>query len=351
VLLSVALAVSVASSRAAAAVDDGSREGPSAGVLLEEAVTRSNEVPHSGELTVASFGEGGPQITEVVLTRGVDGGMSVADKDGREFGRVGGEGFLRSAGTLLRLGGIERIPVDLERLRDKYEVGLGPTSQLDTGPAVAVELREHVSGVLREVLHVDEETGLVVRRDTFAPDGRPLRVVAYTSVHVATGVLEAPDGEGLEVEAVSLAPTDLAELRGRGFVVPEELPARYELLGGYEVEGATVPTLHLVYTDGLYTLSIFEQQGRLSRSALDGATRLRTESGGTVWRWPGSEPRRVVWPGDGLTFTGLTDAPVDELLAVVDGLPNDPPPSILDRLARGITRVGRWLWPLDRSDP
>jgi hypothetical protein len=320
-----------------------------AAALLEQAVSGSNEFPHSGELTVASFGEGGPQITEVVLTRGIDGGMSIADPSGREFGRIDGEGFLRSAGTLLRLGGIERLPVDLDRLHRKYGVQVGGTSELDTGSAVALEVTERATGVRREVLHVDDETGLVVRRETFAPDGSPLRVVAFTRLRVAHGVLTSPDADGLELEAVSLATAELADLRARGFVVPEELPHGYELLGGYEVEGADVPTLHLVYADGLYTLSVFQQQGRLSSRALDGATELRSEDGGAVWRWPGSEPRRVIWSGDGLTFTGLTDAPVDELLTVVSGLPNDPPPSMLDRLTRGITRVGRWLWPLDRS--
>jgi hypothetical protein len=322
---------------------------PAAAALLEQAVSGSNEHPHSGELTVVSFGEGGPQITEVVLTRGVDGGMTIADPSGREFGRVDGEGFLRSAGTLLRLGGIERLPVDLDRLHRKYVVRVGGPSQLDTGPAVALDVIDRATGVRRETLHTDEETGLVVRRETFAPDGRPLRVVAFTQLRVAQGVLLPPDAEGLELEVASLAPAELAELRARGFVAPEQLPDGYELLGGYEFEGADVPTLHLVYADGLYTLSVFQQQGRLAARALDGATELRTEDGGAVWRWPGSEPRQVIWSGGGLTFTGLTDAPVDELLTVVSGLPNDPPPSMLDRLARGITRVGRWLWPLDRS--
>jgi hypothetical protein len=319
--------------------------------LLERAIRVSTEAPHSGELTVVSFGEAGPQITEVVLTRGRDGGMTVGDASGRQIGRVDGEGFLRSAGTLLRLGGIERLPVDLDRLRRKYAVATAGGSTLDTGPSIAVEVRDRSTGVLREVLHLDEASGLIVRRETFSPDGRPLRVVAFTSLAVSTSLLTFPDPEGLEVEAVTLAPTDRAELADRGFVVPAQLPAGYELVGGYEVDGASVPTLHLVYADGLYTLSVFQQQGRLSRRALDGATELRSADGGAVWRWPGSEPRRVIWSGGGLTFTGLTDAPVDELLTVVAGLPNDPPRSILDRLTRGITRVGRWLWPLDRSEP
>jgi hypothetical protein len=348
--LVLALVVVAGGATAAAASDPVTGSDDRADELLERAVRVSREIPHSGELTVASFGEAGPQVTEVRLTRGVDGGMSVADQDGREFGRIDGAGFLRSAGTLLRLGGIERIPVDLDRLHRKYAVTVRGRTELDTGPATAIELRQRDTGILREVLHVDEDSGLIVRRETYSAAGDPLRVVAFTGLRVATDTLVAPGAEGLEVEEVSLAPTARAELEDRGYVVPERLPVDYELLGGYEVDGASVPTLHLVYADGLYTLSVFQQQGRLSRRALDGATELRADGGGVVWRWPGSEPRRMIWSGEELTFTALTDAPVDELLSVVAGLPNDPPPSILNRLSRGIARLGRWLWPVDRSE-
>jgi hypothetical protein len=121
VAFAVALTAAPGGTAVPAAADDGVRTtDPRAGALLERAVQVSQEVPHSGQLLVASFGEGGPQVTEVRLTRGVDGGMSVADQDGREFGRIDGAGFLRSAGTLLRLGGIERLSVDLDRLHRKY---------------------------------------------------------------------------------------------------------------------------------------------------------------------------------------------------------------------------------------
>jgi hypothetical protein len=351
VALAVAFTAATGGTAVPAAADDGARiTDVRAVALLERAVEVSQEVPHSGQLLVASFGEGGPQVTEVQLTRGVDGGMSVADQDGREFGRIDGAGFLRSAGTLLRLGGIERLSVDLDRLHRKYVVSVLGATELETGAATAVELRQRDTEVRREVLHVDDDTGLIVRRETYTPEGAPLRVVAFTDLRVATDALAAPDADGLEVEDVSLAPRELADLEERGFVVPDPLPDGYELLGGYEVDGASVPTLHLVYADGLYTLSVFQQLGRVSRRALEGATELRTVDGGAVWRWPGSEPRRVIWTGDGRTFTALTDAPVDELLAVVAGLPNDPPPSILERLTRGLSRVGRWLWPLDRSE-
>ncbi|MFA9429842.1 hypothetical protein [Egicoccus sp. AB-alg2] len=321
-------------------------------VWLERAVAAAREVPHSGRLLVASFSREGPQLTEVQVTRGVDGGLTVTKEDGWEVGRVGEEAFLRSSGTLLRLGGMERgSAVDLERLDDKYTVAVDDEPvTLDTGPARVLRLREHGDDRDREVLYLDVDTDLIVRRETFDIDGEPLRVVAYTELEVVDARVVAPDPEGLEVEAFSLTRADLADFRARGFVAPEALPAGYRLLGGFERPEASVPTLHLVYGDGLYTLSVFEQQGRLAQQALDGAALLKSPEGGAVWRLPGSEPRRVIWRGDDRTFTAITDAPVDELLTVVTGLPNDPAPSMLGRLTRGIGRVGRWLWPLDRSE-
>ncbi|MFA9444364.1 hypothetical protein [Egicoccus sp. AB-alg6-2] len=319
---------------------------------LERALAASRDVPHTGRLLVVSFSREGPQLTEVEVTRGVDGGLTVVKEGGWEVGRVGEEAFLRSSGTLLRLGGIERgSSVDLDRLADKYAVTSdAEPARLDTGPARVLRLREHGGEHDREVLYLDVDTDLIVRRETFGMDGEPMRVVAYTALEVVDARVVAPDPEGLEVEAFSLTAGDLAGFQARGFVAPDALPAGYRLLGGFERPEASVPTMHLVYGDGLYTLSVFEQQGRLSPAALEGASLLPSPTGGAVWRLPGSEPRRVIWRGDGRTFTAITDAPVDELLTVVAGLPNDPAPSMLGRLTRGIGRVGRWLWPLDRSD-
>ncbi len=66
-----------------------------------------------------------------------------------------------------------------------------------------------------------------------------------------------------------------------------------------------------------------------------------------VYRWPGSEPERMVWTGDGKTFTAISDAPYDQVLAAVGGFPNDPPGGLVDRMTRGVTRVARWVWPFD----
>ncbi len=313
--------------------------------LLERAVTASNEYPHAGTLTVASFSTSGPQLTQLEVTTTMDGSLRLVRSGGWEIGRAGSEAFLRRSGTLLRIGGTERTPFDRDRLRRKYDVEVDGTRPLDTGQATVLVLRERATGVLREMLYVDADTELVVRRETFDRTGSPVRVVAFTRLDVADAAVTMPEPDGREVEDHERTAMDAAELRDRGFLVPASLPNGYQLLGRYEVEDAAVPTLHLLYGDGLYTVSLFEQQGRLSMEAVRRAERLTTQDGGAVWRWPGSEPRRIVWAGDGLTFTALTDAPTDELLTVISGLPTDAAPSILDRLSRGLSRLGRWLVP------
>lgn len=323
-----------------------------AGVFwLDRALAAAREVPHAGRLVVASFSREGPQLTEVQVTRGVDGGLTVVKEGGWEVGRVGQEAFLRSSGTLLRLGGLEqRAAIDLERLVGKYVVEVQPQrTELETGTARVIELREHGGDRAREVLYLDLETDLIVRRETYDTTGQPLRVVAYSDLEVVDARVVAPDPAGLEVEDFALTSADIAGFEAQGFVAPATLPGGYVLQSGFERPEASVPTVHLVYSDGLYTLSVFEQQGRMSPEALRGASELTTPGGGAVWRLPGSEPRRVIWRGDERTFTAITDAPVDELLTVVTGLPNDPAPSMLGRLTRGISRVGRWLWPFDES--
>lgn len=333
----------------AGAVGDAGRDAqPTVDRALVRAVQASRDIPSRGRVTVVSFGERGPQITELDLARG-EGSIEMVGDGGYRVGRVGGTAFLRSSEQLLRVGGAERVLTQLDRLQTKYDAALGETAELDTGPALPVRLTEHATGQLREVLYLDDHTGLVVRRETYDRAGAPVRVVAYTSMEVGAGVIAMPAGDGLEVEDHEVTAGHVATLRAAGFVVPDRLPHGYELVAALEVPGARVPTLHLVYGDGLYSVSLFQQQGTMRRTSVDGAVALDA-AGGTLWRWPGSEPRRIVWGGGGLTFTLLADAPTDELIEVAAGLPIDPEPSTLDRLGRGLQRLGDWFTRDDRSE-
>ncbi|WP_052664156.1 hypothetical protein [Nitriliruptor alkaliphilus] len=316
---------------------------------LDRAVEVARTLRYRGRLTVASFGRGGPQVTTVEVARAADGRLRAERRGAWELGRDADGGYLRSTrtGSLLRLGGVEAGAFDRARFLRHYRVEDGGTSDLDTGPARALLVVARASGLRRETLYVDQASGLIVRRETRDRDGTPVRVVAFTELEVdpGTGLVAPPPDPAGDVESLALTPVARRALVDRGVPVHRDLPGGFELLGATEVEAADVPTVHLVYSDGLYTLSLYVQEGRLASHATSEATPLALPGGGAVWRWPGSEPRRVVWTGEGRTFTALTDAPTGDLLEAVAGLPNDPAPSTLSRLARGLSRVGERLLP------
>jgi hypothetical protein len=340
----------------AVAIDGSRGEHGDAERLLARAVAASQTVAHRGRVTIVSFGDRGPQVTELAVERG-DDEVRVEQLEGGHLDHAATRGGTRATERLLRVAGLGDAPDQLGLLRAKYVARQREVLELDTGPAAVVELVEHASGVRRELLYLDTTTGLIVRRETYDRGGAPVRIVAYVALDTTPTATPAGGGPGEarhDPERVGAAPrvggdpaarAAAPRLRAAGFVVPDELGAGYRLLAVHELELATTPAVHLLYGDGLYTLSLFQQQGRLASVARREAVALSTAHGGTVWRWPGSEPRHVVWTGDELTFTALTDAPADELLAAIDRLPNDPSTSILHRLARGFQRVGRWLAP------
>lgn len=317
---------------------------------LDRALEVSATVAMRGRLTVAALGDGGPQITTVDVARRADGRLRAIRQGAWELGREGDGSYLRSerTGRLLELGGVRTRTFDRDRFLERYRVADRGSAVIDTGPARAIEVIDRSRGVVREILHLDEATGLVVRRETRDADGQPSRVVAYTSLTIDGDVRARPtehDGQE-DAEQVALDPVERRALAARGLPASAELPGGFVLLDASEVRGTDLPTVHLVYGDGLYTLSVYVQEGRLARRATRQAVELRTpHRDEVVWRWPGSEPRRIVWSGDGRTFTAVTDAPTGVLLAAVDGLPNDPAPSTLDRLARGFSRVADHLLP------
>lgn len=320
---------------------------------MERAVEATRGSAFRGRLVIVSFDVGGPSLAEVEVVKGPGGGMTMSrSAEAWLVGRSVDDAFYRSrAGNLLRLGNVERIDFDLEGLLTKYEVRLAGTRALNTGPATVLAIRERGAEQDREHLMVDEATNVVVRRETFDADGLPRRIVAFTDLTVTEAAIEGPSDDDAVVRGAtrSVSEKGLRILDRTGWAVPHELPGDFDLQRGYALPDGEGSSLHLVYSDGLYTMSVYEQVGRMDHDAVAGATEVTTAEL-HVWRWPGSEPERVVWSSDQMTFTAISDAPLDTLLAAVEGLPADRPTGLAGRLLRGLQRVGSWLWPFDSTE-
>jgi hypothetical protein len=318
--------------------------------VLDRAVDASATSAFDGRLVVIAFNGSGPNLTELEVTQGTGGGMRIGRSESWTVGRDADEAFYvdTPTGTLLRLGNVERTPFSVDDLLGKYEVSRQGTATLQTGSAVMVSIRERGAAHDRERLYVDDATGLVVRRETFDDDGRPLRLVAFTALELTDRRVDTPDGmtAASAGPARALSGRGLEILRSVGWSVPEQLPAGFRLRAGYARQETDGSSVHLVYSDGLYTLSVYEQFGAVDRRSLAGAVQVTTPDV-HVWRWAGSEPQKMVWTGDEMTFTAISDAPLDQVLEAVIGFPNDPPPTASRRLLRGLQRAGAWLWPFD----
>lgn len=302
-----------------------------------------------GTVVVVVMDPDGPFVSELDVRATPTGEMVVGRSDAFSVGRDGDDAFLARDGTLLRLGTPEEDDGALDLLFANYDVQHAGRAVLDTGAADVIDLFDDQER-RRERLFIDEFTGVVARRETYGPRGNPRRLVAYTEL---TAVEPHPDvrtgassvmADGGPIQALS---SDSLETLGRtGWVVPPSLPGGYRLSRGYALgNGPEESSLHLVYTDGLYSTSIYQQRGGLASSAVEGAVPTLYRSF-HLWRWPGAQPERMAWSAEGMTFTAVGDATVEQVLQSLQELPNSPPDDLRTRIRRGIHRVGSWLNPL-----
>lgn len=223
----------------------------------------------------------------------------------------------------------------LALLSERYELALAGPGRCSGRPGEVVEARRP-GGTVAGRFWVDAESGLVLRREVYDAHGRLLRSSAYVDVVVGTSlVLTQP------VRASNAAPR-VARDEPAALGLPAELPGGYSL---FEVERPLhdgTPVLHLAYSDGLSTVSLFRRPGRLGDDVPDGYRKKEVDGTRVL---VGGTPERVVWEGGGDVLTLLADADQDDLLAAVAVLPHDtwPQDGLGARFGRGLARVASWV--------
>lgn len=314
--------------------------------VLEQAVRASATTAYEASMVVVSLGPDGPGVTEVEVRRGQDGGLSVEHAEAWLIASDGDATMFRhdQADQLLRIGRIHTLPFTASQVDHNYDVAVIGRAELATGSALVVAFRRR--DTLRERLFVDAATDLVVRRETYDRTGEPVRVTALTDLRVRDTAMAPMEAEGAEQVGprTPVPPGEIARLAGHDWSVPTAVGTGFDLRASYRLDDEDA--VQLIYSDGLYTVSVLEQPGHVADHAVADATHdVRGDV--AVYRWPGSEPLRLVWTGDGHTFTAVTDAPLDVMMDVVADLPHDASPSMPSRVGRGLARLGTWLWPFD----
>jgi sigma-E factor negative regulatory protein RseB len=193
---------------------------------------------------------------------------------------------------------------------------------------------------------IDKATGLLLQRQLFAVDGRTMvRATVYTE-------LEVDDSDFLGhlppmlpgvVESVGLGGVD--NLRSQGWTCADKLPASLRL---YDVHQDTAAgSLQFSYSDGLFTVSVFEQRGALDPAAVAGYTATSTAAGAEVYVRHGM-PSYAIWSSGGIVYTLIGDLPYDVLGQVVAAFPHEAPPKVtaVHRVGIGLAKMALWLTPM-----
>lgn len=230
----------------------------------------------------------------------------------------------------------------LRLLTVHYQLELGPVEPY-VGRAAQVVLARRLDTTVAGRFWLDQETGLLLRREVYDDAGHLLRSSAFATLDVPAQDPSPVAGQPGPAPG-ALTEAALAQRR-QDWPLPNALP------GGLDLFDARVRThdgkqvLHLSYSDGLSTVSVFAQPGQLGSAPRDGM-RERSIGGAPVWATAGS-PQRLVWGGAGQVFTLLSDAPTSAVNAAVASLPHDPQPGtgVLARIGRGLARFASWLNP------
>ena len=223
----------------------------------------------------------------------------------------------------------------------------------------AVEGREAVAGRPSDVVVVrragssplarfwlDTATHLVLRREDYDSDGRTLRASAFVDIELTEQRM--PEVEGFdrwpEPTGLLLTDGDVTAMRDDGWEAPATLPKGLELLAARSSGEGDDQVLHLSYSDGVSVVSLFEQRGELDRDSVDGWRKV--EVGEAKVYEKQTYPRRMVWGGEGTVFTLVAECQQSTLESIVEALPHgEPGRGVLNRLGRGLRRVGSWFNP------
>jgi negative regulator of sigma E activity len=204
-----------------------------------------------------------------------------------------------------------------------------------SGPTVAGRLTQlvelTVAGAVEERWFQDVTTGLLLRRDQLSSKGTVVRSVGFDRITIGQAKA-APAPE----HSVDLRPKQASSTNPKKpYVAPASLPGGYQRVAMFRRSS----TLHVVYSDGLHGLSMFEQPGRLDKGSIPAGGQAVTigNHGGFQYVYAGGQV--VVWQAAGATYTVVGDGAPEDVVAAARGVPVRKAQGPFDRVRRACGKV------------
>ncbi len=213
--------------------------------------------------------------------------------------------------------------LDTARVEKNYAVQIGAGTSVAGHAAHILTMSSKHAGTLVERLWIDDQTDLILRRETYHADGTIASKASFDNVRAVKTLpkelfdLSIPAGMTLVPGATyaTKAASDVAATSSLTFTVvrPKYLPEGFSL--AHESVGVhdDVQTLQLVYDDGLRDFSLFENAtGRMPKfeNGLPHPISVGDDDG--FYAAIGGETI-VTWDSGGLNLTLVGDLPAKEL--------------------------------------
>jgi negative regulator of sigma E activity len=153
-------------------------------------------------------------------------------------------------------------------LMANYNAVYAPDETVSGRAVYVVLLNNKYTGQTTMRVHIDAQTHLVLERQQYGSNGSliaqtRMEEIRYTNA-IPTAVFELPAGlNRVNGAARGQESTDIAHvISSAGFTaqVPKYLPEGFSPIAGDVVSIQDVPTLHLIYSDGIRTVSLFQNE-------------------------------------------------------------------------------------------
>jgi hypothetical protein len=322
--------------------------------LLDKSSQAAMTTTYQGEQVVASWRSTGTQSLTLDVTHqaGVGTVVEVPSAPGSSTGGSTDNAVMQADADIFDPSGSMNLLLQHYVCTDagKDEVAGRSTAVVDVRRPVSTT--SSTSGPVVARFWLDARTGLLLRREVYDVSGRIVGTSRFATLTMGSAAAAEPSPTPSPLPkgwTDVMTSAQLASLRAHGW----QLPAELDGLSLYDARTAVVPdadehdsgeVVQVGYSDGVSTISLFEQVGRLDPASVVGWTAARTADYLVYERDMLST--QMIWSGDGMVYTLVADAAPDVVDGVVDALPHgNSKVSMMMRAHRGVDRVGSWLDP------
>jgi len=173
------------------------------------------------------------------------------------------------------------LPAQTEKLKSVYTISVHKSERIAGRPTQMLAIVPRDTFRYGHRLWADDKTGLLLKTDLIDADSKVLEQFMFTTIVIGGDIADADlkpsfTGKGM---AWQRADEPRSATSARSEWIATDLPDGFELTRHMVrgIPGKTGPVTHLVFSDGLATVSVFIEKGMPSKA---GADRIATGMGG-----------------------------------------------------------------------